>query len=100
MADTLPNLQLPHGEWINATQARDTYPGYTPGEQIDICNLSKAQIHMHVSATEPSDDDGYIYLDARGSSKMTPVYWFRLDAGESAVWLKAVSGAGLVNIQI
>ena len=100
MANTIPNLSLPHNQWTDLTQPSGAYPGYVAGGGLTMCNLGKSTIIMHIGPAEPTDLSGYVYLDARGATKQTPYFWFVLDAGESALWVKSISGPGLVNIQL
>lgn len=55
MADTLPNVQLPAGQWVNLYTAT----GITVGTQIQVQNLGGSLVLVHTGDDVPTSADGF-----------------------------------------
>lgn len=59
MSDTLPNVTLPEGVWVDLYAAT----GITVGTQIVTTNLSSRDVRLVTKATAPLPTDGYVVVE-------------------------------------
>lgn len=86
MSDTIPNVPLPAGEWVDLYDATSI----TIGTQIAAQNLKHTYVRLGTQATEPVNTDGFNLL---------PPYKTALnDAGDSGAWAYSNEG-GLLSVR-
>lgn len=88
MADTLPNVELPKGVWV------DLYAetGIAAGLKIRVQNISVAsnsKVNLTTKGEEPTNGDGFSLIGIYESQVN--------EAGDSGAWAKADLG-GYVNV--
>ena len=86
MADTLPNVPLPRGVWVDLYAAT----GIAVGDQIDVQNLGDQEVLLVTKATEPTDADGYFRI---GVGEVA-----RNDLGEAGLWARCITSDGVVQV--
>lgn len=91
MADTLPNVTLPRGVWVNI----NAEPGQpSAGVAVRVQNLGQGELRYCVSATEP---DGAAF---NNSTKGHSDEWIIFEGGQNPIWYYSPSVDGAVNIQV
>ncbi len=98
MADTITDVAVPHNVWLDVT----SIAGVTEGQSFDVSNVSRymapaSYAWLRISSTDPG-------VDVRNGSLITTMdhdnHTYRVNAGESKVWLRSVSSIGTrVNLQ-
>lgn len=86
MADTLPNVSLPAGTWVNLYTAT----GIAVGTQIIVQNICNATVRVATKATAPLVTDGHNII-LPGQEKMNPT-------SASGAWAFCKSDGG-VNVR-
>ena len=87
MADTLANVVLPSGTWVNLYTAT----GLTVGTQIQVQNVGNVPVRVVSQAAEPTDASGFNLIRPRSLtfvSQTTP----------TGAWARADRANGLVNV--
>ena len=87
MADTLSNIVLPVGVWVDLYAAS----GLTAGTQIQIQNIGGVNVLLHTGAEEPSATDGYNILRPESLT-------FVSQTAPTGAWARAERANGLVNV--
>lgn len=88
MSDTLPNIALPKGEWINLYASS----GIVVGTKISIESLSFEPIQLVTQAAQPvGNPDGFQRLNPKNSKSN--------QAGDSGAWARSIASNGLVNVR-
>jgi hypothetical protein len=88
MADTLQNVTLPEGSWVDIYSAS----GILAGSQIIVQNIGRDEVRLVTKATEPNDSDGFKIL-FRGLEAIN-------QSGDSGAWVKSVGVAGSINVRL
>ena len=92
MADTLQNISIPHGVWLNVyTHPIITAAGISVGDQISTQNLGDNSVLTHAGATAPTSADGYRAIK-------TLDVWAN-DAGDTGAWVFSRFADGLINVR-
>ena len=86
MADTLDNILLPAGTWVDLYDES----GITVGTQINVQNVGAGHIYLYAGATSPISLSGYAVLVEYGVMQN--------DSGDSGAWAYSESG-GKVNVR-
>lgn len=90
MADTLTNIELPDGEWVDLYATASL----TPGDQIEIQNIGGTEVYLYSGSTAPASVPGDAY-------NLLPVYGFAQNvAGDAGAWAAVKNNKGLVNIRL
>lgn len=89
MADTLPNVPLDKGVWINLYNETSI----AVGTKISVQNLGNSTIQLSVKENEPLATDGFVEL-----SQGNDVY--SNDAADSGAWARSLVINGLINVRI
>ena len=87
MADTLANVVLPLGTWVNLYTAT----GLTVGTQIQVQNVGNVPVRVVSQAATPTDASGFNLIRPRSLtfvSQTTP----------TGAWARADRADGLVNV--
>lgn len=93
MADTIPNIVLPRGVWVNIyADAGVIAAGIVVGDQINVKNESSATIHMRSSAEAPTGTD-------YGRRTMQAWEYRENNVGDSGAWLISLTGDALINVE-
>lgn len=87
MADTLENVTLPFGQWVNLYTAT----GLTVGTQIQIQNIGSVDVLLHTGATQPAADAGYNVIKPASLT-------FVSETSPSGAWAFAERSNGLLNV--
>lgn len=87
MADTLPNVVLPIGEWVDLY----TETGLTVGTQIQVQNVGDVDIRVVTQAATPTDASGYNII------RPFSLTFVSQDAPTGA-WARADTADGSVNV--
>ena len=88
MSDTLPNIELPGGQWVDLYAAS----GITVGTQIVVENLGSSPVDLITQATQPpSEPSGFQRLHQRTQKTS--------DDGEAGAWARSPIKSGLVNVK-
>lgn len=94
MADTLNNIVLPAGSWVDLYAAS----GITPGVQIVIENLTTLPVKYHAAAVVPA---GAEKNDANGSFERITAYEEKVnDLNDNGAWAYSSVTDGLVNVKV
>ncbi len=89
MADTLPNIALPRGVWVDLYAAT----GITPiGTRIRVQNLGVKDVYLTTLATEPTDETAYVIVPR--------AFLAVNDDGDSGAWAQSPYCDGKVNVRI
>jgi len=92
MADTLQNIKLPSGVWVDLYATS----GISVGTQIIVNNLTTIPAKLHTSSAQPSAEDAK--SDEDGSFSRLLSYGRELnDTGASGAWIYSHTD-GLVNV--
>ena len=86
MADTLDNVRLPAGKWVDLYDAT----GITVGVQITAQNIGATDVLMHTGATAPSGSDGF--------NRIVPGSTFANKVSSTGEWALSRAANGLVNV--
>lgn len=90
MADTLPNVTLPDGVWVDLYAAT----GLPVGDQIELQNIGSVEVYLYSGATAPAEVPGDAY-------NILPVYEFAQNAsGDAGAWAAVKNNKGLVNVRL
>ncbi len=89
MADTLNNVQLPAGVWVDLYDAT----GIAVGTQINAKNEGTSSVMLVAIATEPQD------LSPDGFRTYNPGDEAINDSGDSGAWALSKTRDGLLNIK-
>lgn len=85
MADTLPNVDLPNGVWVNLYTAT----GLTVGTQLQVQNVGQVNVRLVTQAAQPTDASGYNIIRPDSLtfvSQATPTgAWARADRADGAI---------------
>ena len=87
MADTLSNVVLPVGVWVDLYDAT----GLTVGTQIQVQNIGGVTVLLHTGATQPSAADGYNILRPESLT-------FVSQTAPTGAWARAERANGLLNV--
>ena len=94
MADTIKNIKLPAGQWV------DLYAesGVTVGTQIITENLTQTPTKLYAGATVPANaesesDSGYFSRLLAYQEKVN-------DSGDAGAWAYSATTDGLVNVKV
>lgn len=87
MADTLPNVVLPIGQWVDLY----TSTGLATGTQIQVQNVGGVDIRLVTQAGEPTDQSGYNILRPFSLT-------FISQAAPTGAWARADTAGGVVNV--
>lgn len=87
MADTLPNITLPKGVWVDLYDES----GITVGVQIVVQSLSSGSVRLSSMAAEPSGADGFQLLNEGIEATNGD--------GDLGAWAMSMVG-GAVNVRI
>lgn len=87
MADTLPNVSLPIGQWVDLYNAT----GITVGTQIQVQNLGGSLVLLHTGETAPTSADGFNILRPDSIT-------FVSQAAPTGTWAKSENDIGLLNV--
>ena len=87
MSDTLPNIDLPSGQWVNIYTAS----GILTGTAIAVENVGDDDVYLVVSALEPTDDN--IYHIITPDSEV-----LQNQPGDSGAWAKCPHSDGKLNV--
>ena len=87
MADTISNVTLPAGVWVNLYLAT----GLDVGTQIQIQNLGNVNVLLHTGANQPTSTSGYNVLKPESLV-------FVSEPSPSGSWAQAQRSTGLVNV--
>lgn len=85
MPDTLPNISVPAGTWVNLYAAS----GIAVGTKIAVQNLTQNEVRITTRATTPPDSTGYtsLLMGMVGTNQ----------AGDSGAWAMSPIGSS-VNV--
>lgn len=86
MADTLENIVLPVGQWVDLYAAT----GIAVGTQLQVQNLGTSRVQLVISATQPGPASGYNLLRPDSLT-------FVSQATPSGAWARSPVQGGLVN---
>ena len=89
MADTLQNVPLPAGTWVDLYDAT----GITVGVKLAVQNLGSNTIQLAVKATEPLATDGFNEL-VPGNDQ------YQNQDSDSGAWAKSLVNDNIVNVRI
>ena len=87
MADTLANVTLPIGVWVDLYEAT----GLTAGTQIQIQNIGGVNVLLHTGAEQPTATDGFNILRPDSLT-------FVSQTAPTGAWARADRANGLVNV--
>lgn len=87
MADTLANVVLPAGTWVNLYTAT----GLTVGTQIQIQNVGNVDVRVVSQAAQPTSASGFNLIRPESLT-------FVSQASPTGAWARADRAAGLVNV--
>lgn len=90
MADTIQNIVIPSGEWV------DLYAlsGVTVGTAISIQNIGVCDVYLAVRETQPP-----LTYDAYNIIQRKNGFWLRNSQGDSGAWGFCAHSGGKVNIR-
>lgn len=88
MADTLPNITIPPGVWVDLY----TLSGIAVGTKITVENTGAADVYLAVQATQPATDHTEYNILKRTGPKMTN------SAGDSGAWAFCPNDGSQVNV--
>jgi hypothetical protein len=88
MPDTLQNIPLPKGVWVDLYSES----AVTVGVKISAQSLSTGDIYLSTKATQPTDEDSYRLLE-RGEAATN-------ETGDSGAWAISVAIDGKVNVRV
>ena len=86
MADTLANVKLPQGEWVNLYTAT----GIVAGTLLQTQNIGQTRVQIHTGATEPTASDGFNVIE--------PGKTFFNQSGSLGEWAISRSADGSLNV--
>jgi len=89
MADTLNNVPLPAGVWVDLYDAT----GITVGVKLSVQNLGSSTIQLVVKATEPLVTDGFNEL-VPGNEQ------YQNQDADSGAWARSLINSGIANVRI
>lgn len=89
MADTLPNIVLPAGVWVDLYDST----GIIVGRQISVQNLGTTVVWLTSQAATPTAGSGRNEMD-------TGVTQYVNDDGDSGAWARSNVLDGLINVRI
>lgn len=87
MSDTLSNILLPKGVWVDLYASS----GIAVGTKISVENLGYSTVQLVASATEPS-------ANPAGFNRLHSVQTKSNQTGDSGAWARSVSIDGVVNV--
>lgn len=87
MADTLPNVELPIGQWVDLYTAT----GLTVGTQIQIQNVGAVDVRVVSQAATPTDESGYNVIRPFSLT-------FLSQTSPTGAWARADAARGAVNV--
>lgn len=87
MADTISNVTLPAGVWVNLYLAT----GLDVGTQIQIQNIGNTSVFLHTGANQPTSSSGFNII--RPESLV-----FVSEPSPSGSWAQSQRNTGLVNV--
>lgn len=85
MADTIPNVVLPKGEWVDLYDTT----GITVGTQIIVQNLTTSHVRLVTKATIPVSGDGF--------NTLPPFESLQNQSAATGAWAFSSNG-GAVNV--
>ena len=89
MADTINNVRLPVGVWVNLYAAT----GITVGTQIQVQNLGNTNVLVNTGAAQPTAVSGYNII--KPDSLV-----FVSDVSPNGAWAQSQRGVGVVNVGV
>lgn len=89
MTDTLANVSVPVGDWVDVYSAT----GIAVGTVIEIQNVGDSAIHLCTRATQPPRNFDAYNVAVRGE-------YYLNDVGDSGAWIKSIGQAGKINVAI
>ena len=87
MADTLPNISLPAGQWVDLYDES----GIAVGTQITTQNVGQTRIQVHTGASAPTEPAGFNVLLPDGST-------YTNQASSNGEWAISMVADGLINV--
>ena len=94
MADTLNNIVLPAGTWVDLYAASSI----SAGTQIVIENLTTLPVKYHAGATVPANAEND---NETGSFQRITAYDEKVnDSGDAGAWAYSSVADGLVNVKV
>lgn len=87
MADTLPNVDLPVGQWVNLYTAT----GLTVGTQLQVQNIGQVNVRLVTQAAQPTDESGYNIIKPDSLT-------FVSQTAPTGAWARADRAAGAINV--
>lgn len=87
MADTLANVVLPQGTWVDLYSAT----GLTAGTQIQVQNVGNVPVRVVSQVAEPTDASGFNLIRPRSLT-------FVSQTAPTGAWARADRAAGLINV--
>ena len=91
MSDTLQNIPLPAGQWVNLYDES----GITVGIAISVGNIGTSDIHLTVRVTEPP-----VGFDAYEILQRKPAVPYRNSPGDVGAWAFSPNQDGKVNVRV
>lgn len=87
MADTLPNVDLPQGTWVNLYTAT----GLTVGTQIQVQNIGGVDVRLVTQAAQPTDETGFNVIRPTSLT-------FVSQTAPTGAWARADRADGALNV--
>ena len=88
MADTLLNVSLPSGVWVDLYSST----GIAVGTKIQVQNLSHNTVNLYSAATAPAGNYGNNII-SRGEQAVN-------ESGDNGAWALCKGSEGLVNVKV